>query len=233
MEFTVQINDPRALQPQVKISLLQCRPQSILKGTRTINAPQNLAREQIAFQTRFMVPQGSVSGIRFVLFIHPEAYYALPSAASRKELAGVIGQVNAALEGQSFICVGPGRWGTFNTDLGVYVSYADICNAEALVELAGKGIGPAPEPSLGTHFFQDLMEAQIFPLAICLDHPEAIFNRDFFYLAPNCLSDWIACDPALETCVRLLEVSAFRGGEHLELVMDDEKGLALAYFSTD
>ncbi len=230
LEFTVQIQDPRASQPQVKVSLLQCRPQSILKNTRAITIPTNLAREQIAFQTRFMVPQGSVSGIRFVLFIHPEVYFKLPSVDKRKELAGVIGQVNAALAGQPFICVGPGRWGTLNTDLGVYVSYADICNAEALVELAGKGIGPAPEPSLGTHFFQDLMEAQIFPLAICLDHPETIFNLEFFYNTPNCLGDWIQCDPSIEKCVRLIDISAFTSGKCLELVMDDEKGLALAYF---
>jgi hypothetical protein len=231
LEFTVQVADPCAVQPQVKISLLQCRPQSILKDTRPITVPKNLPNEQIAFQTRFMVPQGSVSGIRFVLFVHPEAYFAIPSATRRKELAGVIGQVNAALKGKPFICVGPGRWGTFNTDLGVYVSYADICNAEALVELAGKGIGPAPEPSLGTHFFQDLMEAQIFPLAICLDHPEAIFNREFFYQTPNCLRDWITCESSLEACIRLIDVPAFRPGKHLDLVMDDEKGLALAYFS--
>lgn len=233
LEFTVQIPDPRAVSPQVKISLLQCRPQSILKATQVIQLPKELPGERIAFQTRFMVPQGSVSGIRYVLFIPPEAYFTLPCTAKRKELAGVIGQLNAALPGQPFICVGPGRWGTLNTDLGVYVSYADICNAEALVELSGKGIGPAPEPSLGTHFFQDLMEAQIFPLAICIDHPETIFNRAFFYDSPNCLADWIDCEPEMETCVRLIKVDAFRPGEHLDLVMDDEKGLALAYFSSE
>ncbi|MCU0488184.1 MAG: PEP/pyruvate-binding domain-containing protein [Anaerolineales bacterium] len=233
LEFTVQIPDPRAVSPHVKITLLQCRPQSILKATRVIQIPQNLPVEQVAFQTRFMVPQGSVSGIQYVLFVPPEAYFALPCAAKRKELAGVIGQLNAALPGQPFICVGPGRWGTLNTDLGVYVSYADICNAEALVELSGKGIGPAPEPSLGTHFFQDLMEAQIFPLAICIDHPETIFNRAFFYDSPNCLADWIVCDPAMNACVRLIKVADFRPGAHLDLVMDDEQGLALAYFSRE
>ncbi len=59
--------------------------------------------------------------------------------------------------------MGPGRWGTSNPDLGVHVDYADIFNSKALVELSGEGIGPAPEPSLGTHFFQDLLEGQIFP----------------------------------------------------------------------
>jgi len=214
-------------------------PAKHLEGYPSCKVAKNLPNDQIAFQTHFMVPQGFVSGIRFAIFINPEAYFSLPSAAKRKELSGVIGQLNAALTDQRFICVGPGRWGTLNTDLGVYVSYADICNAEALVELAGRGIGPAPEPSLGTHFFQDLMEAQIFPLAICVDHPDTIFNREFFYNTPNSLSallsrqDWIASDDLLTQSIHLIDVSAFRPGHHLDLAMDDEQGLAMAYFMPD
>ena len=48
--------------------------------------------------------------------------------------------MNAALEGQAFLCVGPGRWGTVNFDLGVNVGYADICNSRALVELSGEAV---------------------------------------------------------------------------------------------
>ncbi len=43
MEFTVQIPDPRASQPQVKISLLQCRPQSTLKPTLPVMRPKKPA----------------------------------------------------------------------------------------------------------------------------------------------------------------------------------------------
>ena len=52
--------------------------------------------------------------------------------------------------------------------------------AKALVELAGKNIGHAPEPSLGTHFFQDLLEAQIYPLAIMLDDEQNSFSIHIF-----------------------------------------------------
>jgi hypothetical protein len=145
----------------------------------------------------------------------------------------VIARLNTLLEDKSFICVGPGRWGTTNTDLGVYVSYADICNTGALVELSGKGIGVAPEPSLGTHFFQDLMEAQIYPLAVNLDEPDVIFNRDFFYNTPNSLAEWIPCDNRQSPCIRLIKIASFRPGHHLELAMDDEQGLAVAFISPD
>lgn len=233
VEFTVQIPEARSINPEVKISLLQCRPQTILLDAPLLQVPKGLSTDQIVFQTRFMVPQGYVSNIRFVVFVKPEAYFALSCIDKRKELGRFIGQINSALAGHKFICVGPGRWGTLNADLGVYVSYADICNSEALVEISGRGIGPAPEPSLGTHFFQDLMEAQIYPLAIRLDHPESIFNQEFFYQMPNTIQKWLKCDEQIQGCVRVIDVADFKRGYHLDLVMSDEQNLALAYFSPD
>jgi Pyruvate phosphate dikinase, AMP/ATP-binding domain len=233
VEFTVQVTGPFSQPPQVHISLLQCRPQSFLKETRAAQLPSSIDREDMIFSTRFMVPQGHVANIRHVLFITPEAYYALDSDRARKNVGGVIGRLNTALPEKSFICVGPGRWGSLNTDLGVYVCYSDICNSGALVELSGKGVGLAPEPSLGTHFFQDLMEAQIYPLAVNLDEPDAIFQHGFFYETPNHLLDWANCDQSYCQVVRLIDVADYRPGHHLELAMDDEAGLAVAYLSPD
>jgi hypothetical protein len=93
------------------------------------------------------VPQGYLPNIRFIIFVSPEAYYALPTAAARNETGRIVSRLNSILTEKSFICVGPGRWGTENIDLGVYVGYSDICNAGALVELAGEGVGAAPEAS--------------------------------------------------------------------------------------
>jgi hypothetical protein len=115
----------------------------------------------------------------------------------------------------------------------VYVSYADIYNAGSLVELSGEGIGPDPEPSLGTHFFQDLMEAQIYPLVVRVDDQTAKFNRDFFYNTPNSVSDWIDLAPPLEACLHLVDVAKFRPDHHLELIMDDIKGQAIAFLVPD
>jgi len=52
--------------------------------------------------------------------------------------------------------------------------------AVQLVELGGQGIGVPPEPSLGSISSKDLLEAQIFPVAISLDDADTLFNRDFF-----------------------------------------------------
>jgi hypothetical protein len=233
MEFTVRIPDPYALPPQVQITLLQCRPQSILKEAHAGKIPEHLAKEDIIFTTHFMVPRGELENIQYVLFVPPEKYYALETERARKELGAIISKLNAALPEKSFMCVGPGRWGSLNTDLGVYVCYSDISRTGALVEVSGKGVGVAPEPSLGTHFFQDLMEAQIFPLAVNLDEMETTFFRDFFYNTPNSIGNWISCNEEMSQVVRLLAVADYRPGHHLNLAMDDEAGVAMAYLSPD
>lgn len=234
IEFTTHVADSAAVQPEIKISLLQCRPQSSLKASQAVQRlPENLAREDLVFLSHFIVPQGYLPKIRHIIFVPAEMYFALPSVTARNSLSQIISRLNSTLEKKSFICVGPGRWGTTNTDLGVYVSYADICNAGALVELAGKEVGPAPEPSLGTHFFLDLMEAQIYPVAIPLDDKDTIFNREFFYNTPNCLRDWVEVNDNLAACVRVIDVAAYRPAHHLALVMDDENGQAIGYLAPD
>jgi hypothetical protein len=179
-----------------------------------------------------MVPQGRVRGIRYVVFVTPQGYYALPTQAERAELGRAIGRLNALLAEETFICIGPGRWGTSNPDLGVNIGYADVYNTRALIELSGKEIGSEPELSFGTHFFQDLVEANIYPLGINLDDDDVIFNRDFFYYTPNRLSDWSPKEAGLEGCLRLIEVSSYRPEHHLELVMDDEAGQAAAFLKS-
>ena len=106
----------------------------------------------------------------------------------RNKLRKAIRLLNDKLAREYFICIGPGRWGSFNPDLGIDISYPEIKNPRALVELSGSEYGLSPEPSFGTHFFQDLLKSQIYPLAICLDDNDVIFNRDFFYRTPNALT---------------------------------------------
>ena len=233
VEFTVNIPDPFANPPQVKISLLQCRPQSSLQTTHQVRLPENLDKEDIIFSSHFLVPQGYLPDIRHIIFVPPENYYALPTASTRNELGRLIGCLNAMLKAKTFICVGPGRWGTINPDLGVLVGYADICNAGALVELSGQGVGAAPEPSLGTHFFQDLMEASIYPVAVSLDRKDTIFNRAFFYDSPNFVQDYLDVRPELVNSLRLISINAFRPGHHLEIVLDDDKSQTMAFLVKD
>jgi Pyruvate phosphate dikinase, AMP/ATP-binding domain len=231
-EFTIQIINPESFQPEVDICLLQCRPQSQFKESK-VRLPTSLNPVDVIFSTRRLVPDGHVDCITHVLYVTPEGYFALGTQAERSHIGHLISKLNAKLAGEVFITVGPGRWGTINPDLGVPINYGDIYNTRALIEVSGHGISAAPEPSFGTHFFQDLVEANIYPLAIYLDDPDVQLNRSFLYDTPNLVSDYL---PEAEDCsetVRLIEVATYRQGAHLELVMDDEKSEGVAYLVPD
>jgi hypothetical protein len=228
-EFTAEIIHPEAAHPEVRIALLQCRPQSHLRDAREVELPVRLDPSEIIFSTQRMVPRGTVAGIHWVLFVPPEGYFALASANDRNRLVRAIGTINAALKGEAFISVGPGRWGTSTPDLGVGIAYGDIYCTRALVELTGRGVGPDLEPSFGTHFFQDLVESNIYPLNVNLDDRGTVFNRGFFYGTPNRLSDFLPADEKLSDALRLIKVEDFRPACSVTLVMNDELGKALAF----
>ena len=233
-EFTVEVTNPQTVQPGVCITLLQCRPQSRLETEEIGIIPAELPESRIIFSTNRMVPHGGVKNIRYVLFVTPEGYFSLPSQADCTRLERAIGQLNATLKDQIFICLGPGRWGTSTPDLGVHVAYGDIYNTRALIELSGQKVGTSPEPSFGTHFFQDLMEAQIYPLAINLDDKGVIFNREFFYSTPNRLSAWYpAPDEILLNTLRLIAVPDFAPGHLLTLIMNDNEGRAVGFLEKE
>ncbi len=228
-EFALEIINPEN-HPQVQITLLQCRPQSHIENGSEAQIPADLKEEDIIFSTQLMVPQGVVQNIRYILFVPSEGYFNLATQAERSQLERAIGQLNAALKDETFIAVGPGRWGTSTPDLGVHVTYSDIYNSHALVELAGEEVGASPEPSFGTHFFQDLMEAGIYPLGVFLDDEKTIFKREIFYSTPSRLDQFITVtNLRVGNALRLIDVRDYRQSHHLDLIMDAQKNYAVAF----
>jgi hypothetical protein len=233
IEFTLDLDPAPGRPVELRLALLQCRPLSQMSSSGHAQLPEDLDPEQIILATDFMVPQGEVTGIRRVVFVDPSAYEALPEASARAAVTAEIARINAALEPKSFICVGPGRWGTTNPDLGVCVDYSDICHAAALVELSGGGAGAEADASLGTHFFQDLMEAEIYPLSLRLDSSGSIFREDFFreFLRDGHAPTGIS--PQSGSALRVIDVAEYRPSHHLDLVMDSEQGRAVAFLVPD
>jgi hypothetical protein len=144
--------------------------------------------------------------VTHVIYVTPEGYFTLSTQAERAHIGQLVSQLNAKMAGFTFITIGPGRWGTVNPDLGVPINYGDIYNTRALVEIAGYGNLVVPEPSFGTHFFQDLVEANIYPLAIYLEDPEVQFNQSFFY---DTIVTNFSLGGRLFWSIRLIEVAPF------------------------
>jgi hypothetical protein len=229
VEFALKVNDRSSGRPALEIAVLQCRPQSRLAETDVDQLPSGLSANDILFSSDYMVPQGMISRIDYVVFVKPHEYFSLPSNADRNHLARTVGKLNQALEKFSYIAIGPGRWGSSNPDLGVPIAYGDIYHAKALVELAGENCGLPPEPSLGTHFFQDLLESQIYPIALQLDDPKSVFNRDMLTKAPSHLLEFCPDAKQFEKSLHLVKITDIIPDGFLRILMHDEIGRALAF----
>jgi hypothetical protein len=89
-----------------------------------------------------------------------------------------------------------------------------------LVEIAFAKEGGTPEVSFGTHFFQDLVEADITVASLFPDDPESFFNEQFVLNSENLLG---TIAPEMKECegvVRVINVPAVRDGDYLHVLMD-------------
>jgi len=230
IEFTVDIdNDVRHRGSVVR--LLQCRPLSTREWADVPVVPKDIPRNDTLFSAHRLVPQGYVPNVGYVVYVDPRRYARIPDAATKTALARVVGRLNKRLEGQRFVLIGPGRWGSIDLNLGVRVSYSDIYNASVLVEVATDEEGAAPEASYGTHFFQDLVEARIYPLAVHPDEPDEVFNWSFFDQAPNQLQSLLPDDSRYAAYLKVIDVQASTGGRLLHVVMNGEDDEALGYLA--
>ncbi len=228
VEFTATVV-PGFPKPEFRVHLLQCRPQARREMAEAFQIPTTVAEADILFTADRLVPRGRVQQIRHIVFVDPQAYDRIPDDTTRLQLARVVGQLNKVLEKKQFILMGPGRWGSVSLELGVKVTYADIYNTAMLIEIGLSDGESAPEVSHGTHFFQDLVEAGIHPLALYPGQGETAFNWDFFRGSPNALAALLPGLAEYAAYVRVIDVPAVAQGRHLEVIMDDEQGQALGY----
>jgi hypothetical protein len=228
IEFAVDIKST-STEVEYTIRLLQCRPLVSQEWVGSVEIPDHILEQDVIFVACKLVPQGVVSRVRYIVYVDPEAYNRAPDYVVKLELARVVGRINKRLEGEQFILMGPGRWGSSNLDLGIKVTYADIYNSKVLVEIPLIREGSTAEASYGTHFFQDLVEAGIYPLPIVPGEDGASLNRSFLFDAPNVLRKLLPSDAAYAGYVRVIDVPAVTGGRHLEIVMNGEQERAVGY----
>ena len=233
VEFTVSLKSGENNKPELLFHLLQCRPQN--KGNSNGGivrpVPTDLDEWDKVFLCTRMVPEGHISEVEYIVYVDPEAYHQLDTQHAYTEVARWIGQLNRKLEGHTFILMGPGRWGSSDAMQGVPVTYADIFNVRALVELASQKGGYSSEPSYGTHFFQDLVESQIYPLSISPDEPGDSLNMNFIRQATDQMPKFFPEQNPASRCIKVIHIPTERPGCRLEIGMDGKQGLG--YLSAD
>ncbi len=226
VEFTASVDRGE----RVRINLLQCRPLFTPGSSVNVSVPTSLDPRQVLFRSQRMICGGLVEQIRYILYIDPQRYNRLGREA-KKSLGRLVGQINRhpAMRESKVLMMGPGRWGSGNIDLGVNVTYADIDNAAVLVEVALEEAGHVPEVSYGTHFFQDLVEAQIIYLPVFPDDAATEFQSEFFERAPNILVELFPQAREYGPVLRLIDVPKTTGGRYAKVAADPQHRQAVCF----
>jgi pyruvate,water dikinase len=212
--------------------LLQCRPQSYSKYDAPSPIPSNISKENLLFSANRFVSNGYIPDIKYIVYVPPEKYNLISDLDELKAIGRVIGTLNQLLPRREFILMGPGRWGSRgDIKLGVNVTYSDINNTAALIEIARKKGNYVPDLSFGTHFFQDLVESSIRYLPLYPDEPEIIFNEKFLLESPNQLTEYTTGFSYLSDTIRVIEVPQATNGKILKILMNAEIDKAVGVIS--
>jgi predicted nucleotidyltransferase len=213
-----------------KLYILQCRPQSQGRGIERKPIPKDIPKDRKIFSTDKYVTTGQIENIDYIVYIVPEAYAHLDSKEKMQKIALIVNELNNKLPKRKFILIGPGRWGSRgDIKLGVPVRYGDINNTSLLVEVAKEKGEYVPELSFGTHFFQDLVEAEIKYLPLYPGQPKSIFNEDLLIKTENYLTKILPSYRSFENVVKVIKTSDLLDGGNLSVIMDGESGEALGF----
>ena len=136
-------------------------------------------------------------------------HYCQLSLSDKHEVARLIGRLNRRIkdrEQHPTLLLGPGRWGTSTPSLGVPVKFSEINNMAVIGEVAFQEGELMPELSFGSHFFQDLVEADIFYLALFPDTFPCTLNSDWIYQSRNALEGLMPGSSQFKPVVKVLDL---------------------------
>jgi hypothetical protein len=212
-----------------KFYLLQCRALVSSKLAEKVILPGNVPPERLLFTRGVGLFSSVVKNIEYVVYMDPKAYARLSTFDERIAAGRLVGKINRLLENKRYALFGPARWGTNDVQMGIKVGYEDINRTKILAEVAFENLGSTPEPSYGTHFFNDLVEASIVPLAIYPDASDTVFREDFFLQSPDVLR---SLAPELDDMgiAHVIHVPSCTEGRLLHVYLSGEQQEAMGYF---
>jgi hypothetical protein len=217
-----------------RINLVQCRPLQVKEGGSIVPPPRAIPKKDLFLESRGpIIGQSSHSAIDRLIYVVPSVYGEMP-IGDRHSVARLIGKLTHLAEGgtrKSVLLLGPGRWGTKMPSLGVPVSFAEIATVSVLCEVVAMGKDVIPNVSLGTHFFNDLVEANMLYLAVFPKGKGNVLNESFLLRARNRLAELLPDEAEWSRVVRVVDPAGGAGGRRLMLNADTLKQRAVCYFA--
>lgn len=176
IEFAVNLN---AAEKKGVFYLLQIRPMVDMKADLNEDLDA-IPEDQLLLKSVNTLGQGIMDDIQDVIYVKTEGY----SASNNQLIAYDIEKLNKRFldEGKHYILIGPGRWGSSDTWLGIPVKWPNISAARVIVEAGLTNY--RVDPSQGTHFFQNLTSFGVGYFTINAYMNDGLYNQELLNSMP-------------------------------------------------
>jgi DNA-binding NarL/FixJ family response regulator len=184
IEFAVELNNEKGSPGTFYI--LQIRP--IVESQDELNEDiSHIKEEETLIYSHSALGNGQIDHIQDIIYIKPDSF----DASKTELIAEMVGELNDKMikEDENYVLIGPGRWGSSDSWLGIPVKWPQISMARLIVESGLENY--RIDPSQGTHFFQNLTSFRVGYFTInpfindghydidFLDSQEAIFENEY------------------------------------------------------
>ncbi len=229
IEFAVNFFDDQ----NYNINLLQCRPFQVKDQIKDIPEPKDIENKSIIFQTSGPIIGNSIATkIDRIIYIEPEVFSKM-TIQERYSIARLIGKINQLSEksDKKIMLIGAGRWGTSTPSYGVPVSFAEINNISIICEIREKMGHLTPDVSLGTHFFNDLVECDMLYFIIYPEKERYSINRNYFRKAKNSLTKLIPESEQWSQAIKVIDLDT--NGSIIHIYMNAFKQDGIGYLTNE
>ena len=171
IEFAVLLNQAKKMGT---FYMLQIRPMVDVKAD--LSEDLNLISEDSLLLKSFnSLGHGVMEDIHDLVYVKTDGY----SASNNPAIAYEIEKLNRKFldEGKNYVLVGPGRWGSSDSWLGIPVKWPHISAARVIVEAGLTNY--RVDPSQGTHFFQNLTSFGVGYFTINAYMNDGIYNQAY------------------------------------------------------
>lgn len=139
-----------------------------------------ISDDSVLLKSNTALGHGNIENINTIVYVRPENF----SSSRNSLIAREIEKINRDFvkNNINYILIGPGRWGSSDTALGIPVKWPNISAARLIVEssLSNYRI----EPSQGTHFFQNLTSFGVGYFTINPSSSDGIYDIDYLNSLP-------------------------------------------------
>ena len=124
---------------------------------------------------------GISEDITDVVYVKTDEYF---TGANNPRIAVEVERLNRQFleENRNYILIGPGRWGSSDSWLGIPVKWSHISASRLIVEAGLPNY--MIDPSQGTHFFQNLTSFGVGYFTINTYRNDGLWNRDILDAMP-------------------------------------------------